>query len=325
MGILIILLGLVAVGCFFLFGSSSTDKAIEEGKRLDEQRVRDQLADDLSSDFRRIGWTYWADQIKNLYLSKWEIERMQRGMNTSCMKLVAYDRKTLCAYVRGDHGTTYRIEEKCCLCPDFEKRRRPCKHIYFMLFQLIGEDPDVILQNMQNIFSSMQGWDKWDADIHKEPEQFVRMRLAAVDDRISVLCYDSTHRLAKVQDGDHVFLVSDSRCSCEDCRERQLPCKHMYALAARLNGDTEKPIPDQENLPLYGLKFVLAGHFQTKSKDHPSFQEEISALGGTCATAVSRYSSGIILGSDPSDSRRAMAEDSQLEIFTPEQVKLIFR
>ena len=51
-------------------------------------------------------------------------------------RLISYDVDTGTAEVSGSTGTKYTTTLDYCSCPDFEKRSKPCKHIYFLALQM---------------------------------------------------------------------------------------------------------------------------------------------------------------------------------------------
>lgn len=298
-------------------------------KALDEEaRARKEMAADIAEYFKRVGWERWSSIG---YLSDAELRRIKRAKSSANMRLMSCGGDRV--YVHGSGLEGYRIEDLGCSCPDFDKRYLPCKHMYFLVFKLVGDHPDDDVNNMQKLFSSMSGWDQWDPDIHKNPEQFVRLRLSMIDNRLSVMCYDPKYKLAKVLDTTYpssndkgqIHLASYDHCDCGDFRRRRFPCKHMYALAAALDGDVSKCILDYEHPPLHGIKFTLAGHFPRKSKDYIGVREELASLSGNFSDELPYYAaSAILLGSDPSEGRQAMVKESGLEVFTLESVREIF-
>ena len=53
-----------------------------------------------------------------------------------CLGLISYDVDTGTAEVSGSTGTKYTTTLDYCSCPDFEKRSKPCKHIYVLALQM---------------------------------------------------------------------------------------------------------------------------------------------------------------------------------------------
>lgn len=327
--ILLFLVWLPMLGIFTLYFAikNHKDKSEQVKKEQEFIQARKEFGEHIAEDFQRIGWTEWP---ANAHLMDEQLVRMKRAMSSTHMKFLGYDRSWPCIYVQGDGSEGYRIDKHHCFCPDFDKRGLPCKHMYFVVFNLVGEHPDEDIVCTQKTFADMPGWDQWDPDIHKNPEQFVRLRLSMVDDGLSVMCYDSKYKLAKVLDMSYaskgkIYLTGHDHCDCEDFRERQFPCKHMYALAAALNGDAGKCILDHEHLPLHGIKFTLVGHFPKKSKDYIGVREELARLCGTFNNELPYYAaSAILLGDNPSEKRQAMIKESGLEVFTLESVRKIF-
>lgn len=309
----------------FIALKSQEAKAKKEEQSFIQSRM--EFGQHIAEYFMRIGWDDWTT---NAHLTDEQLIRMKRAVSSTHMRIVRCDRSWPCIYVQGDGSRGYRIDRYHCFCPDFEERGLPCKHMYFVAFKLVGDQPDDDVRNIQKIFSTMPGWREWDPDIHKNPEQFVRLRLPAVDDGLSVMCYDPKYQIAKVLDMNYaskgkIFLTSCRRCDCEDFHTRQFPCKHMYALALTLSGDAEKCILDHKHLPLHGIKFTLAGHFPRKNKDYIGVREELASLSGEFNDELPYYAaSAILLGSDPSEGRQAMIKDSGLEVFTLDMVREVF-
>jgi len=297
----------------------------QEARRLHQARM--EIAESVARDFQRLGWDNWS---MSDHLSEEQMLRIKRARSSTRMKLMRCDHSGPCAYVRGDAMEGYRIDKYHCFCPDFDKRYAPCKHMYFLVFKLVGEHPDDDIASTRKTFASMPGWDQWDPDIHKNPDQFARLRLSMVDDGLSVMCYDPKYKLAKVLDRNYankgkLYLTSCRRCDCEDFQKRKFPCKHMYTLAAALGGDTTRCILDHNHPPLHGVKFTLVGHFPRKSKDYVGVREELASLSGPFGDEFPYYAaSAILLGSDPSEDRQAMVAESGLEVLTLEMVREIF-
>lgn len=327
--LIILLLPALFIVCFaalylqFRAERKAREQAAEAALEAQKRQARE-----LSEKFALIGWRCWS----NLgILTDADVLRMERGFHSTRMRLMGCNHSSRCIYVHGEKLDAYRIDDSGCFCPDFDERRMPCKHIYFLLHTLIGEAPYQDIVHMRKLFSSMPGWDQWEPDIHRTPEQFVRLRLSMLDDGLSVLCYDAKFKIAKVLDMHYankgqLYLTSCRRCGCEDFRERKLPCKHMYTLASALEGNVERPILDRDHPPLHGIKFTLAGHFPKKSKAYIGVREELAALTGDEETELPYYdASAILLGENPSEGRQTMIEESGLEVFTLEDARTLFQ
>ena len=46
--------------------------------------------------------------------------------------LLSYDPETKTAEIRGQSSNVYTTSDKSCTCPDFQKRLKPCKHMYWL-------------------------------------------------------------------------------------------------------------------------------------------------------------------------------------------------
>lgn len=181
-----------------------------------------------------------------------------------------------------------------------------------------------IIHQMSEDFLSMKGWDIWNSSIHETYGQFERMERATTDKSISILSYDPKHQLAKVQGKTAVYLTSCKRCSCPDYRKRYLPCKHMYALAMELDGDTEKCILDDKHPPLYGLTLALAGHLPKSKNGVGGIRADITDRGGTWTDSIEFDCSAVVMGTSPSLKRVERAKDFDMEILSPESIQTIF-
>ena len=208
----------------------------------------------------------------------------------------------------------------------FEEREKIKKIAeYFGVRYVTGvETHKWILHCLSADFAAMPGWDIWDSSIHEASGQFERAQRAAADKEITILCYDSKYRLAKVQGKTAVYLTSYKRCSCPDYRKRRLPCKHMYALAMELDGDTAKDILDTEHAPLYGLTLALAGHLPKSSNGTGGIRAEITDRRGIWSEKIELDTWAAVMGSNPSMARQSRAEGFDMEILSPESILDLF-
>ena len=211
-------------------------------------------------------------------------------------------------------------------CFSYEERERIRKIAEYFCVRYVTdvETHKWILHCLSEDFAAMPGWDIWDSSIHEASGQFERAERAATDKEISVLCYDSKYRLAKVQGKTAVYLTSYQRCSCPDYRKRRLPCKHMYALAMELDGDIEKEILDTEHAPLYGLTLALAGHLPKSSNVKGGIRAEITDRRGMWSERIELDSSAVVMGTNPSQARQSRATGFDMEVLSPEIIADIF-
>ena len=75
---------------------------------------------------------------------------------------------------------------------------------------------------------------KWSADEHGTTEQLDRIRRSA---KVKVLDYDQQSGVATIKgSGKEPYQTTLDSCSCADYAIRQLPCKHIYKVAALYGG-----------------------------------------------------------------------------------------
>ncbi len=173
-------------------------------------------------------------------------------------------------------------------------------------------------------FSALPGWDIWDITVHQADGQYERLGRATAGSKITVLCYDPRYKLAKMQGSTGIYLTSSKRCSCPDYKKRRLPCKHMYALAIKLDGNVEKCIPCSEYGSLFGLKFALAGRFSNGRNSENGIRAKISEMGGTWSDTVSYDCVALIIGQSPSEAKINAAKSYDLEILPADYIDDLF-
>ena len=64
-----------------------------------------------------------------------QTDRFERAAHET-MDLLSYNDETGAGMVRSSSGKTYVTSLDYCSCPDFDKRSRPCKHIYFLAMKM---------------------------------------------------------------------------------------------------------------------------------------------------------------------------------------------
>lgn len=78
-------------------------------------------------------------------------EKVHRGVSQSdrfekaqhqCIGLLDFNVDTGFAKISGSKGSEYLTSLDFCSCPDFEKRSKPCKHIYFLAIQMGYSDSE---------------------------------------------------------------------------------------------------------------------------------------------------------------------------------------
>lgn len=162
------------------------------------------------------------------------------------------------------------------------------------------------------------GWTDWKPSVHSSPGQLDRLKRASdPNSNIKLIRYNPKSGFAKIRGtkGDY-YLVNKNRCSCQDFRNRQLPCKHMYFLVINLE-DLDTTNFDNNNL-LQGLCFSIVGRNQTTVK---RFIEE---NGGTYGNDFWAETSAVVLASDMMTQRLETAMQKNVQILTFDELKEIF-
>lgn len=96
----------------------------------------------------------------------------------------------------------------------------------------------------------LKDWPDWDIDIHEEKEQIERQtRSKSLKFGMSINGINNTGTFVSSMDIPDYKTTLNS-CTCEDFKERNLPCKHMYRLA------TELEIIELIKRPSYDKKVV---------------------------------------------------------------------
>lgn len=80
--------------------------------------------------FSEIGWNRWDESQLD---SEEQYTRFHKAF-TDKMKIVSIDYENKCGQVRG--SAIYEVSESGCTCGDCSVRRLPCKHMYFLAYQL---------------------------------------------------------------------------------------------------------------------------------------------------------------------------------------------
>lgn len=73
----------------------------------------------------------------------------------------------------------------------------------------------------------------WDVSVHSRAGQLGRIRRSA---SVKIISFDSDTQTAIVAGSKGTYTTSFTECSCGDFLMHQLPCKHMYRLAALYGG-----------------------------------------------------------------------------------------
>lgn len=83
------------------------------------------------------------------------------------------------------------------------------------------------------------GFEKWDKELHYEPEQIKRILSSRKISDDNILDIDTENRTCVIAGKKGVYNVSLEECDCFDFHNRNIPCKHMYWLAGVL-GELDK-------------------------------------------------------------------------------------
>lgn len=64
-----------------------------------------------------------------------QLERFEKAAHQP-MAILSYNSESGVAEIRGSGSDSYMTSLDECTCPDFDKRSKPCKHIYFLALQM---------------------------------------------------------------------------------------------------------------------------------------------------------------------------------------------
>ena len=118
---------------FFILFASLMIIIIARKKNAPQYRtqadVENRLAEMISNNFEEIGWNNWGSRIHH---NKEQLKRLERAVKSKDMVVLKYDKNLGTARVLGDTNKTYQVSGRGCTCEDFEHRKLPCKHMYFL-------------------------------------------------------------------------------------------------------------------------------------------------------------------------------------------------
>lgn len=89
------------------------------------------------------GWSIWDSSIHE---ADGQYKRMERASTEKEITIMSYDPKYQLAKVQGK-TSIYLTSCKRCSCPDYRKRRMPCKHMYALAIELDGNVDKCILDS----------------------------------------------------------------------------------------------------------------------------------------------------------------------------------
>lgn len=178
-----------------------------------------------------------------------------------------------------------------------------------------------VAANLIRIFNQMPDWRIWGDYLRTQPDQLARIR-RALDYPSTVCAYDPDYHLAKVLGNSGVYyLTGPNGCTCQDFIKRRKPCKHMYALALKLNGFADQTIIDHEHPPLYRLNIVTAGRFSKSDNAKARLAEKGAAL----QTTIDENSAALICGVNPAETKLEHFKRNRLPILTSDDIDKLFQ
>lgn len=125
-----------------------------------------------------------------------------------------------------------------CTCSDFQKRQKPCKHMYYLMSELYND-----AEFFKAAYPKKDSWGNWDSKIHSVYNQ--QKRQNRIKD-VVIEKINNEQQTATIN-GCSVTLGS---CSCKDFQQRQIPCKHIYRLANELSlFSIKQPVYTMQSIP----------------------------------------------------------------------------
>lgn len=124
-------------------GNLSTDEQVEIEKIADfckvryvtQKNIQEYTIYKISQDFLAMpGWDIWDISV---HQTDGQYERLGRATVGSKITVLCYDPRYRLAKMQGSTGI-YLTSSKRCSCPDYKKRRLPCKHMYALAIELDG-------------------------------------------------------------------------------------------------------------------------------------------------------------------------------------------
>lgn len=120
----------------------------------DKRKLQNIQAFSLASDFL-------SEQLPQKTFSSWEQWKSVHGLSEQIQRQCrSYDRRislssvnpsTACATVHGTGGR-YMTSLASCTCPDFQRRRKPCKHMYRLAYELREKSPEFETQKITTYY-----------------------------------------------------------------------------------------------------------------------------------------------------------------------------
>lgn len=186
------------------------------------------------------------------------------------------------------------------------------------------EQRERLLNNISIVFDGL-GWNDWESNVHWSSGQYDRL-FRALSEKMYFNWYNPDVGIAKVISSSHnCYLVSKSKCSCPDFKDRKLPCKHIYFLAVNVNDYENMLVTDTfgskadfiEDTALSGLKFSLSGRGQEPVKRY------INSHSGTFGKYSKRETSAVIVVDDNTTNMILEAQIDGVYVITIDDLKCI--
>ncbi len=107
--------------------------------------IRDFCIKDINALFQKMpGWSEWDATIHEY---EGQYDRMDRAARIEKISVLCYDPRYKLAKVQGT-SNIYLTSSERCSCPDFRKRRLPCKHMYGLAMELNGDVSKIIRDDL---------------------------------------------------------------------------------------------------------------------------------------------------------------------------------
>jgi len=102
----------------------------QENEIINDIIIDDAILDKIIKRFNSI--PNWKKYRRNTHNTPEQIIRMKRAMYGGAMRILDFDAATGTAFVHGQSYQDYQVDAHGCSCEDFQRRNKPCKHMYFV-------------------------------------------------------------------------------------------------------------------------------------------------------------------------------------------------
>ncbi|MDD5008188.1 MAG: SWIM zinc finger domain-containing protein [Syntrophorhabdaceae bacterium] len=216
-------------------------------------------------------WNF-SNLVSNSAIS--QINRQKSARNLTVISIDLKNKAGVFLDPKKDTRNSCSLER--CDCKDFNfagdsprKKFKPCMHIYRLaaemgLLELKYDDARAreakVVQQKQAETARLQGlprdadkWGGWNAAIHESGIQKNRQF------RAYLIQEEGTESVCRQEDAwvIHDHEVTLSECECEDFLDRQLPCKHIYAVALACGLELPLTETDVANAKSRGRDYVF--------------------------------------------------------------------